>query len=215
MEVQIYYTVEARFWRRKIGNKLDNLLNGIDFSDAYVNTNQVFCHSSPIEARTNAFNHYQSIIEVLYDGLGKKYTNDLQARIDLQYYLDSENNVELGNKTKFKITDDLINGIEVYMIAEEPLKRKDFKTKGKYCIHGIRYIDYIDRLDNDLIKCLKNLFYENQYYKEHNYSIGNEQVLKHFEPIGGNAESFLQTPFDWDNLMKEFDGQKLLQNGSL
>ena len=83
----LYYTVESRFWRRKIGNKLDNLVNGIDFSDAFVNTSKEFHDSSPIKARKAAFNHYQSIIEVLYEGLSKKYTNDSQARIDLQCYL--------------------------------------------------------------------------------------------------------------------------------
>lgn len=51
----IYYKVESRFWRRKIGDKLDNLINGIDVSDACVNTSQEFHHSSPIEARKTAF----------------------------------------------------------------------------------------------------------------------------------------------------------------
>jgi len=213
--VNVFYRVESQFWRRKIGNKLDNWINGIDISDAFVNTNQEFRHSSPIEARKAAFNHYQSIVEVLYEGLSKKYTNDYQARIDLQYYLNSDNDIELGNKTKFKITDDFLNGIGVYMILEKPLKGKKNKVNGKYCIHGIRYVDYIDRLDNDLIENLENLFLESQYYEEYNYPTGKEQVLKHFDPIGGNAEFYLQTPFDWDNLMKEFEGQELMKNGSL
>lgn len=215
MSGSIYYTVESHFWRRKIGYKLDNFVNGIDFSDAYVNTSKEFRHSSPIEARKAAFNHYQSIIEVLYEGLNKTYTNDYQARIDLQYYLNSENEVELGNEIKFKISDDFLNGIEVYMIAEKPLKGKEPKANGKYCIHGIRYVDYIDRLDNDLIENLENLFLENQYYEEYNYPTEKEQVLKHFDSIGGNAEFCLQTPFDWDKLMKEFYGQELMKNGIL
>ena len=149
MSSKLHYIVETKFWRRKIGNKLDNLVNGIDFSDAYVNTSKEFHDLSPIKARKAAFNHYQSIIEVLYEGLDKQYTNDYQARKDLQYYLNSDNDIELGNKTKFKITDDFLNGIEVYMVVEKPLKGKEIKANGKYCIHGIRYVDYIDRLDND------------------------------------------------------------------
>lgn len=215
MDAKIHYIVESTFWRRKIGNKLDNFVNGIDFSDAYVNTSKEFRNSSPIEARRAAFNHYQSIVEVLYEGLNKKYTNDYQARIDLQYYLNSENEIELGKEPKFKISDDFLNGIEVYMIVEKPLKGKEIKTNEKYCIHGIRYVDYIDRLDNDLIESLENLFLENQYYEEFNYPTEKEQVLKHFDPIGGRAEFYLQTPFDWDNFMKDFDGQKLMKNGSL
>ena len=215
MSSKLHYIVETKFWRRKIGNKLDNLVNGIDFSDAYVNTSKEFHDLSPIKARKAAFNHYQSIIEVLYEGLDKQYTNDYQARKDLQYYLNSDNDIELGNKTKFKITDDFLNGIEVYMVVEKPLKGKEIKANGKYCIHGIRYVDYIDRLDNDLIENLENLFAENQYYEEFNYPTDKEQVLKHFDPIGGRAEFYLQTPFDWDNFMKDFDGQKLMKNGSL
>lgn len=210
MKSLVYYIVESKFWRRKIGYKLDNLVNGIDFSDAFVNTSKEFHDSSPIKARKAAFNHYQSIIEVLYEGLSKKYTNDSQARIDLQCYLNSENEIELGNETKLKISDDFINGIEIYMIVEKPLKGKEMKAIGKYCIHGIRYIDYFDRLDNDLIENLKNLFVENQYYEEFNYPTDKEQVLKHFDPIGGSAEFYLQTPFDWDNFMNDFDGQELI-----
>ena len=215
MRLLIHYVVESKFWRRKIGNKLDNLLKGIDFSDAYVNTRKEFRNLSPIEARKDAFNHYQSIIEVLYEGLNKNYTNDYQARIDLQYYLNSNNEVELGNKTKIKVTDDFLNGIEVYMIVEKPLKGKEIKANEEYCIHGIRYLDYIDRFDKDLIESLKNLFIENQYYEDNNFPTGEDKVLKNFEPIGGNDESYLKTPFDWDNLMKESNGQKLIQNGSL
>jgi len=215
MKPIVHYIVESKFWRKKIGNKLNNLINGIDFSDSYVNTSKAFHDLSPIKARKAAFNHYQSIIEVLYEGLSKQYRNDYQARIDLQYYLNSENDVELGNDIKFKITDDFLNGIEVYMVVDKPLKGKEIKANGKYCIHGIRYVDYIDRLDNDLIENLENLFVENQYYEEYNYPTNKEQVLNHFDPIGGKAEFYLQTPFDWDNLMKEFDGQELIKNGSL
>ena len=185
MKPIVHYIVESKFWRKKIGNKLNNLINGIDFSDSYVNTSKAFHDLSPIKARKAAFNHYQSIIEVLYEGLSKQYRNDYQARIDLQYYLNSENDVELGNDIKFKITDDFLNGIEVYMVVDKPLKGKEIKANGKYCIHGIRYVDYIDRLDNDLIENLENLFVENQYYEEYNYPTNKEQVLNHFDPIGG------------------------------
>jgi hypothetical protein len=213
--MDIYYRVESRFWRRKIGNNLDNWISGIDNSDAYVDTHKEFRHASPIEARKAAFDHYQSIIDVLYEGLNKKYTNDYQARIDLQYFLDSENSVELGNETKFKISDDFLNAIEVYMIVEKPFEDKKSKANGTHCIHGIRYVDYSDRLDSDLIENLRNLILERQYYEEYNYPTGKEKVLKQFDPIGGHAEIYLQTPFDWDNLMTEFEEQELMKNGSL
>lgn len=217
MKPHVYYTVEALFWRRKIGDKLDNWINGIDYSDALVNIKQEFRHSSPIEARKEAFSHYQSLIDVLYDGLGKEYIDDYQARVDIQYYLDSENDIELGNTTRFKITDDMINGIEVYMVVDNSLEDRIVraKTKNKYCIHGIRYINYLDRLDKDLLESLKSLFLEHKYYEEYDLFLGNELVIKHFNKIGGGAEFFLETPFDWDRFMEAFDGHDLLKNGSL
>jgi len=215
MEVNIFYIVESQFWRSKIGDKLESLANGLNLSDTFVKTKKEFRQESPIEARKMAFNHYQSIIDVLYDGLGEYYKNDYQARIDLQYYLDSNNDVEFGNTTKFKVTDDFLNGIEVYMIVERPQKENKTKITNRCCIHGIRYVDYPERLDEDLIATLKNLFIENQCYEENSYPSKKERILKHFDSIGGGAEFLLQTPFDWDILMKEFQGQNLLRDGSL
>ena len=207
----MYYTVQSLFWRRKIGNKLGKLINNIDYSDALVKMKKEFHNSSPIEARKQAFDYYQSIIDVLYDGLHKKYKDDYQARIDLQYYLNSNNDIELGNTTKFKITDDFLNGIEIYMTIDEPLKGKKSRSDNRYCIHGIHYIGYPDRLDEDLIVVLKNLFRECRAYTEYNYPTKNQTILNHFEPIGGNTEFYLQTPFNWDNLITEFKGQKILK----
>ncbi len=101
------------------------------------------------------------------------------------------------------------------MTLEKPFKGKKNNLNSTYCIHGIRYVYYSDRLDQDLIENLQNLFLENKYYETYNYPTGKEQVLKHFAPIGGNAEFYLQTPFNWDNLMKEFEGQKLITNSNL
>jgi hypothetical protein len=209
----MYYTVEALFWRRKIGNKLDNWNNGIDFSDALVKIKKEFHDSSPIEARKNAFNCYQSIIDVLYDGLGKDYIDDYHARKDLQYYLDSENSVELMKddpSLKFKVSDDIFNGIEVYMVMDKSYRNVKNKRDNKYCIHGIRYLDYVDRLDEDIIDSLENLFIENKFYEKFDYSFDKEIELKHFGAIGGNAEFLLKTPFDWDKFMVENDGTRLL-----
>jgi hypothetical protein len=65
------YTVESRFWRREIGYKLVNLITGVDFADAYVNTRQEFYYPSSIEAREKVFSYYQSPIDVLYNGMKK------------------------------------------------------------------------------------------------------------------------------------------------
>lgn len=212
--VLIHYRVESHFWRRKIGNKLDNLIKGIDFSDALVKTKQEFEHESPIEARKMAFNHYQSIVDVLCDGLYKKYSSDKQARIDLQYYLDSGNTFELP-KLQTKISDDIFNGINIYMVVDKPLVGIKVKSKNKYCLHGINYHDTALDEQETLIDNLENLLVESKYYEEYGLSARGNQVLKHFGQIGGDAEFFLQTPFDWDILMNEFEGENLLKNGRL
>lgn len=213
MKPEIYYVVESKFWRREIGNILDNLIAGIKYDDALVKSLQVFTDDSPIIASEMAFSHFASIIDVLYEGLGKKYSSDAQARIDLQKYFDSNNGVEMfGNKPEIRqiITDDIFNGIEIYMVIDKPLEKSKNKQCQKILIHGIRYIDYPARLDDNLVTTLEGLFKEYKYYENSHYSTKDYTVLKSFEPIGGDAEFFLNTPFDWDTFMDDFDGKKML-----
>ena len=130
--VDIHYVVDSQFWRRDIGNILDNVLNGVEYDSALVKSSKEFSDVNPINAREMAFSHFSSIVDVLYEGLGIVYSTDCQARIDLQKYFDSNNAVELSgsdSNRKFKVSDDIFNGIEIYMVIDNSIeKSKDKKT---------------------------------------------------------------------------------------
>ncbi len=210
---KISYIVESLFYRKNIGNKLDFLLNNGDLKDAIHLSKKEFKDESPIIARENAFNHFQSIVDVLYDGLDKKYTTDEQARIDLQKYLDSGNAVELlGNnpRKKNKITDDILNGIEIYLVIETPLENNKEKPFNKVLIHGIRYIDYPERVDEGIIESLEGLIKENHYYQDNSYSTKDYITFLILFQIGGTVEPILKTPFDWNSFMKKHEGKALV-----
>ncbi len=163
-EIGISYTVETKFWRKKIGNKLVFIQRGGDIHDAYQRSVKVFRNNSPIIARDQAFSHFQSIIEVLYEAMNKTFVCDGQARLDLQEYLNSGNDFELfGSKTpehSHKISDDVINGIFVFLIIEDLVSKESKKIQ----IHSINYLDYPERPDDEIQHSLKGLIQEAAIY---------------------------------------------------
>lgn len=213
MTSEIYYTVETLFWRKSIGNKLEFLQNEGDLKDAIHHAKKEFKAESPIIARENAFSHFQSIVDVLYEGMEMEYTTDEKARIDLQKYLDSGNAVELlGNNPskKNKITDDILNGIEIYMVIETAIDNSKEKQIEKVLIHGIRYIDYPERLDEGIIESLEGLIKEFHFYDDNSCSTKDYMKFLILFQIGGTVEPILKTPYDWDSFMKTHEGKVLV-----
>jgi len=212
MKPNIHYLVDSKFYRKDIGNKLDFLLNGGNLEQAIVHTKKEFHNESPILAREGAINHFQSYIDVLYEGLGKKFISDELARVDLQKYFNSGNDVELLGNTpmKFKIGDDLFNGINVYMVVDMPIFNND-KKGDKILIYSIGYLDYPDRVDEDIPVTINGLIKECKYYEQHSYSFNEYYSFVNFDKIGGKIEAILKTPFDWDTFMKKYDGLGLLK----
>lgn len=206
MKPTIYYTVESNFWRIQIGNKLDYLLNDYNLKNSFHNEKKKFNNVYPIIAREEAFNHYQSIIDVLYDGINKKYINDRQARIELQKYFNSGNDIELlkNSTNKFKISDDIFNGIFIYMIIEEPF------NKQKILIHSLNYIDYEDKIDNEIICFIKGLLIEFEYYKKYSLNTKNNTLQINLNEIGGKLNYILKTSFDFEFFIKTNKGLKLM-----
>ena len=211
MKPKIYYTVESLFYRKDIGNKLDFLLNNGDLKDAIHHLKREFKDESPIIARENAFNYFQSMVDVLYDGLGKKYTTDEQARIDLQKYFNSGNDFELmgDSPNKFKISDDLFNGLNIYMIVDDPITDKK-KKNNKVLIHGINYIDYPGRVDEEIVDSIKGLIKECVYYEQNSYSFKDYFSFIVLDKIGGRVESILKTPLDLDSFITKHEGKDLI-----
>lgn len=199
-----HYQLETKYWRRAVPNIHDDSHNEIPAKKDLVKTEKEFYNKSPIEARKAVFEHYRSILDVLYCGLGISQTTDQQARIDLQHYLDSGNGIEYLSKypdKKYKINSiDMHNCIEIYMVAD------DVKT----VIHGIRYLDYVDRLDYDLLVDLQGLVLEYNTYTKHNYSTAGYEMTVDFTTVGGEKETFIKTPVNWNALVDDYAGIKLI-----
>ncbi|MDT0295404.1 hypothetical protein ACFQ3R_02775 [Mesonia ostreae] len=205
MKTNIHYLVEAKYWRREVPNIHDKFSVGLPTEADIAETHTKFEHASPIVARGAAFNHYSSILDVLYDGLEKQRTTDAQARIDLQKYLDSGNALELGNTTKFKTSPDFDKGIEIYLVMENLLK----KTEEKFLIHGIRYLDYPERLDGGVEESLQGLIKEYTSYQQNGYEIKNNTEALNLEDVGGEKVTIIKTPFNWQKLVLDYKGYDL------
>lgn len=202
MSCNIYYVVESLFWKSRIGDKLDFILNDGDLKGAIHHSKKEFRDASPIAARKSAFNHYQSIIDVLYDGLGKRFSTDKQARVDLQTYFDSGNSAEVLTRNaskRFRISDDILNGIEVYAIVENA-PGLDMVETSKLLIHSIGYNEkkaFAETILEDITSCFKNLLIEYDFYQKHHSLFSDNQ--KSIDVMNEHSEcySILWTPFDW------------------
>ncbi len=207
---KIYYTVETKFWRKEIGNKLDFLQCGGDIKDAYQRSVKEFVNESPIIAREKAFRYFQSIVDVLYEAKGKEFVSDEQARIDLQAYLNSGNDFELfGDRPqdqRTKISDDVFNGIRVFANIQDAKSKKSIALQ----IHSINYVDYFERPDDEVIVSLKGLIEECKQYETHSYPYDKQLQFLSLHSIGGKVESILKTPFNWDFFTHKHTGKPLV-----
>jgi hypothetical protein len=211
MPLKFHYLLEAKFYRKYIGTTLDYLANNIDVNDYITHYRKEFSNDNPIIARENVFAHYQSIIDVLYDGINKTYTTDEQARIDLQKYFNSGNDIELfgSSANPTKIGSDIFNGINIYLVIDKPVT-KGLKQGDKFLIHGINYTDYPDRVDEEIVASIKGLIKECECYELCSYSTGNYFSFVNFDKIGGSVDLVLKTPMDFDIFMNKFEGVDLL-----
>ena len=202
--LNIHYQIETKYWRREVPNIHDETHIETPTNVDLVETIKEFHHETPIEARKQAFQHFASILDVLYNGLNKIQTTDKQARIDLQAYLDSGNGIEYLSKypdKKIKINSiDMDNRIEIYMVVDGV----------KTAIHGIRYLDYVDRLDYDILEDLEGLILEHNYYLENNHSTAGYEVNIDFTTIGGVKETIIKTPVNWNELVSDYAGLELI-----
>lgn len=213
MNAHIYYVVEALFYRKSIGNKLDFLIKGGDLNDAVCKTKSEFKDTSPIIAREKAFSYYHSFLDGFYEGLGKKYTSDHQARIDLQYYFNSGNDVELMSNNpnkRYKISDEIFNGINIYMVTDKSRSDDKHEKDVKTLIHGIRYLDYPERVDEEVPLSLFGLEEEYKFFDKYSYPYNDYKEFLSFERIGGGSITILRTPFDWELFMEEHKGKDLV-----
>jgi len=211
MKSTFHYRLEALFYRKEIGNKLDFIIKGGDLKDSITHYYKEFQNPIPIIAREDTFNHFQSFIDVFYDGINKTYTSDEQARIDLQKYFNSGNDIEMigHSLNKFKVSDDVLFGINIYMIIDVPLFPGD-KKGDKILIYGLNYIDYPDKVDEEIPKSIKGLIKECEYFEQSSYSFKDYMLFVDFHRICGKIESILKTPFNFNAFIEKYDGYNLL-----
>lgn len=197
----IHYLIESKYWRRAVPNIHDDSHNEMPSKRDLVNTQQEFHNENPIKARKEAFDHYSSIIDVLYDGLKIPPTTDLQARIDLQEFLNSDNGISLmGGKMNFPYQEDMDNRIQVYAVINGVKKE----------IHGIRCLEHIDQFDSDLtLTDLEGLMLEYDYYIVNNQPTSDLEITINFKPVRGKEISFLNTPVNWKELVAQHNGLNL------
>lgn len=192
----LYYTVEMLFWRRKIGGKLQAMLQNVDLKEALVHHVAEFKNDEPVEARKAAFGHFQNVVDVLYDGIGKTYSTTEQAYADLQYYFDSQNSVELLSSDvhkRFRVSDDILNGISIYAIVDVELSKPI--QSSKILIHTIRLTDHETTYEDAAHECLSGLEKECDNYEKRGYDYGNQ--LEFIVLADGSTKAILKSPFEW------------------
>lgn len=211
MAPKFHYQIEALFYNKDIGNDISNLFKGSKLKDSITHFKKEFHDDIPIVARENAFKYYHSILEVLYDGIGKTYINDEQSRIDLQKYFNSGNDfvIKPNKITKINISDDIFNEIGIYLIIDSPMMKDDLKGD-KYLIHSIGYLENSDAIYDDIPVMIKGLAKECQYFEFGSYSFKNYYSFVDLVNIGGQIETILKTPFDWDTFLTKHNGEDIL-----
>jgi hypothetical protein len=215
MDPAWHYLVETLFWRRAHipGNtEMDVQLEGKPVQ----RTAKVFEADQPILARERAFSHLSSIIDVMYEGIGMQYTTDEQARIDLQPYFDSGNAFEMSPNNperRFKVTLDMMNSVCISLVISYPGETD--KKPESFCIYSIGFVDYPDRLDWDVLDSLESLAYESIFYDKFGFSRGQKTEDLDLKGIGGRKINIMSTPYNWENLILDFDGRQIIGSGIL
>lgn len=206
MGYNIYYKVQTFFWRKSIENKLMFLINNGDLNDAFQISTETFTDVNPLIAREKAFNYFQSIVDVMYEGINKNYINDFEARKDLQIFFNSGNDFELKKTglTPIILSDDIYNGVFVYIVTKEP----NAKIENKIQIHSLNYVSDSNAFDEEILTSLNGLITEYEIYKKNNLQF-NSSIID-FKEIGGEKLNILWTPFDWNMFIKQNKGHKLI-----
>lgn len=201
MKAAFHYLVKAKLIRKIEGKELD-----------FEEINKKFENENPIIARKEAFNHYQSWIDILLQDKGKEYVTDKEARKDLISF------IEPGATAKLKTDDKEIefndesfgNGVGVYFVADQPPCLSDFDIGEEVLIHGIGNFGGISMHHTTFF----NLFYEFEYYKHYNYETKNTETeitycmrdawQDDWEEDGLITEKILKTPFNWKGYDKPY-----------
>lgn len=192
MKPAIHYVVKTKRINYKSADDID-----------FIEDEVVFENESPIVARNEAFNYYQSFIEVLLQSIGKDYTSDKQTRIDLKDFREDkvpQSNTVNISEGEMTFNFERGNTIGVYMVVDKHMENDDFRF-ADHLIHEIGFSIYDE---NSFMNSLNNEF---EYYSYYKYDTGElrtyvtfcdanewEEGYRSNEPA---TYSILKTPFDW------------------
>lgn len=185
-----HYLVQGLFWRGQMHDESYQETK----KEKLCHITKTFANDDLYAARQEAFANYQSLIDVLYDALGEKYTTDQQARIDLQAFLNAGCDSSVTRIGKMTFDDNILNEIAVYWVHNGK----------KRLIHGIAYRPDNEKEESDknIATMGRNLVAEHNYYEHYNIPFPYD-CLCDMTDLSLGFQFVLDTPFDWDGFAKE------------
>jgi len=204
METPLYYIVKAKLVKKEKGKEPE-----------FEEYQKVFLNEIPILARKEAFDYYQSCIEVLLQNKNKEYHSDLQARHDLINFIEKGETSKLliGEKEVIFSSDSLGNGIGVYLVVNQTINFSTFTPLDKgdqVIIHGIGNFVSKYQLDQFICflrseaECYEQLkLYTNSHIIEVTYFMRSAWE-DGCGDISIDTFKILKTPFNWDGFDKPY-----------
>ena len=204
METPLYYIVKAKLVKKERGKEPE-----------FEEYQKVFLNKIPIVARQEAFNYYQSCIEVLLQNKSKEYYSDKQARHDLINFIErgETSKVIIGEKEVVFTSDSLGNGIGVYLVLNQTINFSTFTPLDKgdqVILHGIG--NFVSKYQIDEFMCF--LRSEAECYEQLKLDTNDDLIKVTYcmrsawedgcEDISIDTFKILKTPFDWDGFDKPF-----------
>lgn len=164
---EFFYLVSGRMFRT-----IKNETNPIEVYE-------IFKDENPIIARENAFNYFQSYIDVLLESLGKEYVNHFETEKDLKPFLSSY------KRQYVKIGEHVIDDMELDVDCDKGLGISIILSDSKTFLNAVGHtlyedsqlIHYIDNQFTDLKPyILDALIYEFSLYKKYGYDSKNYRL---------------------------------------
>ena len=203
MKAAFHYVVRSKLIRFNENNEID-----------FLELEEKFEYDSPIIARGQAFDRYQSFIEVLLESKNKKYTNDREARKELKSFYDPEIDSKIvmgGQEVDFR--GGWRFGIGIFMVEDQPSQVSFSNSVMEYYIHGIGDVGgYLD-IDDDYLVIVLEI--ELKSYRDHNYETAGKEIEivycskvawedEKYRPFEPALYCILETPYDWDGYDKPY-----------
>jgi hypothetical protein len=157
---EFFYLVSGRMFR--------TVKNDVNPIEVY----KVFKDENPIIARNQAFNYYQSYIDVLLESLGKEFINHFETEKDLKPFLSSykRQNVKIAGQTieDLELDVDCDKGLGISLIMSD--SKPFLNAAGHTLYEESQLIHYIDNQFTDFKPyVLDALIYEFSLYQKYGY----------------------------------------------